>query len=101
MKKMAIVAAAVIAAVALATPAQATQQASSSDVAYMTSLLKETWFEMSYSDQDEICGYFYVTPVLTRNTMASTFHNPKDGVFAEYSLLDVRRAMWRLLNWAC
>lgn len=102
MKKIAAMLAAVVATVALAAPAQASQASDGSDVAYMTRMLKTVWVEdLDYDDHDVICGYYYVSPRLARNEMANTFHRPGDGAFNDYSLYDVRRAVWRLLNWAC
>lgn len=101
MKKITALIAAGVATVALAAPAQAAQPTSDSDVRFMTSMLKEVWNELDYDDQDVICGYFYVAPRLARNEMANTFHDPYDGSLNEFSLYDVRRAVWRLLNWAC
>lgn len=88
--------------VAWAAPVKAATTTDLSDVRYITSMLKQVWVEdLNYDDHEVICGYYYVSPRLARNEMANTFHDPYDGALREYSLYDVRRAVWRLLNWAC
>ena len=102
MKRFAAAIVAIVATfVAVAPPAQATQTSDLSDVRFMTSMLKSVWFELDYDTQDTLCGYFYVSPILARNEMANTFHDPDGGSLSDYSLYDVRRAVWRLLNWGC
>jgi hypothetical protein len=101
MKKIIAFAATLISVVALAAPATAATPSSDSDVRFMTSLMKDVWLDLDYEDHDAICSMYYISPRFTRNEMADEFHNPYDGALSEYSLYDVRRAVWRLLKWAC
>lgn len=98
-KTITATAAALLASVALATPAQAAQPADLSDVKYMLSLAVTTWYQMDYDTQDSICTWYYLDPAGVRKEMAQGWY---DDVFeGEYSMYDTKRAVNRLLNKVC
>jgi hypothetical protein len=95
MKKiLATIAALVIAAVAFAAPAQA----SDSDVREALYIAKLAWSDLDYSDQSNLCDYWYLAPRAARNEIASVIKSESYFYITTY---DSRRVAYRLLNWAC
>lgn len=98
MKKIIALVATLIAALALAAPAQASVPADNSDVQAALLMGKLAWEELDSYTQGDLCGAWYDMPGYTRNEMAKILKKNYPGYISTY---DSKRAAYRLLNWAC